>query len=86
MTHKISEELASAVQEQGGAPFYLEDDAQNRYVLLPLDQFEKLKALWPIDDLDPREAYASIDAVMKEDWDDPSMDLYDDYDAHRLSE
>ena len=30
-----------------------------------------------------REMYPLIDEVMKEDWDDPAMDIYNDYEAHR---
>ena len=83
MTPRITDDVAHAFEEHGGAPLYLEDGANDRYVLLRADQFEKVKGLLQSDDLDPREVNRLIDDVMKEDWDDPAMDVYDDYDAHR---
>jgi hypothetical protein len=83
MTPRITDDLVHAIEEHGGAPLYLEDAAHNRYVILRADQFDKVKGLIQADDLDPSEMYPLIDEVMKEDWDDPAMDVYDDYDAHR---
>jgi hypothetical protein len=83
MTPKLSDDLRQAFEERGGAPLYLADAMNNRYVLVRADQFEKVKALIEGEDFDPREMYPLIDEVMKEDWDDPAMDIYNDYDAHR---
>jgi hypothetical protein len=83
MTLKLNDDLRQAIEDHGGAPLYLTDASNNRYVLLRGDQFERLWALFGQDDLDPRAMYPLIDEVMKEDWDDPAMDLYNDYEAHR---
>jgi hypothetical protein len=83
MIPRLTDDLTQAIEEHGGAPFYLVDAANNRYVLMRADQFERFQALAQADDVDPREMYPPIDEVMKEDWDDPAMDVYNDYDAHR---
>ena len=83
MTPKLTDELRQAIEERGGDPLYLVDATDNHYVLMRTDQYEKVKVLFEGDDLDPREMYPLIDEVMKEDWDDPAMDIYNDYDAHR---
>jgi hypothetical protein len=83
MTPKLTDELRQAIEEGGGAPLYLVDSTNNRYVLLHADQFDRLKGLLVEDDFDPRAMYPLIDEAMKEGWDEPAMDVYDDYDAHR---
>jgi hypothetical protein len=82
MTPKLSEDQRQAITEHGGAPVYVVDAATNAtYVLLRAEQFEKMKAITDGDDVEAM--YPLIDEVMKEDWDDPAMKVYDDYDAHR---
>jgi hypothetical protein len=83
MTFTLTDDLRRAIEVRGGAPIYLNDATNNRYVLLRADQFEKVQAFFEQDDLDPRAMYPLIDEVMKEDWDDPAMEVYNDYDAHR---
>jgi hypothetical protein len=83
MTYTLTDELRRAIENCGGAPLYFTDATNNRYVLLRADQFEKVQALFEHDDLDPRWMYPLVDDVMKKDWDDPKMDVYDDYDSHR---
>ena len=83
MVPKLTDDLREAIEARGGEPLYLVDATNQRYVLMRAEQFEKVKALVGEDDLDPRETYPLIDEVMREDWDDPAMDIYNDYDAHR---
>jgi hypothetical protein len=83
MTLKLTDDQRQAIEGLGGKPLYLVDATNNRYVLLRADQYEKFQALLGGDDLDPRDMDPLIDEVMKEDWEDPAMDVYDDYDAHR---
>ena len=55
-----------------------------RYVLLPAEQFERLKSLVGAEDFDIRETYTAQEEVLnKAGWDDPEVDSYNDYDAHR---
>jgi hypothetical protein len=83
MTAKLTDDLRQAIEERGGKPLYLVDAMNNRYVLLRAEDYERIQAQLGEDDLDPRDMYPLIDEVMKEDWDDPAMDVYNDYDAHR---
>jgi hypothetical protein len=91
MTPKISEDLRQAFEEQGGAPLYLEDAANHRYVLLRAEQFEKVKVLFGDVEEDQegegddvRAFYPLIEQSFgRAGWDDPEMDDYNDYDAHR---
>jgi hypothetical protein len=84
MTPKLTDELRLAIEECGGAPVYVVDDSTNRnYVLIRAEQFEKVRAFFYDEDIDPRGAYPAIDRAFKEGWDDPAMDVYDDYDANR---
>jgi hypothetical protein len=81
----ITPELRRAIEEGGGQPTRLVDPETNEaYVLIPAEQFEKLRSL-----LSERgeigNPYPSVDRVFgAEGWDDPTMDVYDDYDANRL--
>ena len=45
------------------------------------DVFERIKGLLP--EFDPRETYPASDEVMREDWSDPKMAEYDDYESRR---
>jgi hypothetical protein len=73
MILRLTEDFTKVMQEHHSAPLYLVDAANNRYVLLAAEQFEKLKVLFEPDDIDPSEMYPLIDEVMKQDWDDPAM-------------
>ncbi len=87
MTHqlKLSLELREAVSRQPGRPLTVEDDQTHlRYVLLPYALFERVQALFSDDRSPISETYAAQSAVAgAAGWDDPEMDLYDNYDAHR---
>ena len=48
-------------------------------VILRADIFEQIKKR--VSDLDPRDTYPAVDKVMSEDWDDPKMAEYDDYES-----
>jgi hypothetical protein len=58
--------------------------ADAEFVVLRADQYEAVKALLGRgEDFDPREAYPAIDKVFGEDWDDPKMAEYDNYEDHK---
>ena len=86
MIPRLTDDLKQAIEDHGGAPLSLVDDANNSYVLLRADQFEKIRVLSEVDEFEPCASYPLIDEVMKEDWDDPSMDVYNDYDSHRTQQ
>jgi hypothetical protein len=84
MTPKLTDDQRQAIKEHGDAPVHVLDAHTNEeFVIIRANLYEKVKPLLEEGDLDPREAYPLIDQVMKEDWDDPAMDIYNDYDAHR---
>jgi hypothetical protein len=86
MTPKLTDDQRQAIEAHGGSPVYLVDaDTNTTYVLIRADQYEKVKALFGEDeDFDPRELYPLVEQTfLRAGWDDPEMDVYNEYDAHR---
>jgi hypothetical protein len=83
----LTPELRQAIEQAGDVPARVVDPETNTtYVLLRAEVYEQYKALFESEDedLDPSEMYPLIDEVFgREGWDDPKMDAYDDYEAHR---
>jgi len=50
-------------------------------VVIRADVYDRVKALLP--DFDPKETYPAVDEVVREDWSDPIMAEYDDYESRR---
>jgi hypothetical protein len=80
----ITPELKRAIEEGGGQPTHLVDPETNAaYVLIRAEQFERLQLLLS-QESSVRNQYPSVDRVFgKEGWDDPAMDVYNNYDAHK---
>jgi hypothetical protein len=76
----LTDDQRQAIEESGGRPLPLFDVKTNSsYVLIPAEQYEKVRALLEEEDFDPREAYPFIDEVMREDDAlDPTLDSYQD--------
>jgi hypothetical protein len=85
MTVTLSSEQRDALQHQGDAPVYvLDPEKQDWYVLLPAKDYQRVRALLESEDFDLSESYALQERVAAaEGWDDPAMDDYNSYDAHR---
>jgi hypothetical protein len=87
MTPKINEEIRQALHQQQGKPLEVEDEQTHlKYVMIPVETFQKVQALFYDDgEFDPSEAYPLLDQTFggPEGWDAPGMEVYDDYDAHR---
>jgi hypothetical protein len=86
MTTKLSDGLRQAIEEEGGRPLHIVDaDTNVHYVLMRAEQYEKLSALFADgEQFDPRELYALMaKSAAAAGWDDPDMDAYNDYDAHK---
>jgi hypothetical protein len=84
MPPNLTSEQRRAIEGTGGKPVYLVDaDTHTAYVLLRADQYESIKALIEEEEFDPRSTYPLVDETFRQYWDDPAMDVYDDYDAHR---
>jgi hypothetical protein len=59
----------------------VDPDTQSRYVLLPAETYQRLRALVEADEFDVREAHSLADKVAdKEGWNDKAMDAYDQLD------
>jgi hypothetical protein len=80
MSIQLNEEQGKALDSDGETPPRVVDPRTNRtYVLIPAEQYDRLRALLE-EELDIRSAYPLMDAVAsKEGWDDPSMDIYNDF-------
>jgi hypothetical protein len=86
MTTKLSNELREAIEAEGGRPLYIVDaDTNVHYVLMRADQYENLNTLFADGEVfDPRELYPqAAKSAAAAGWDDPEMDVYNDYDAHK---
>lgn len=79
----LTPELRQAIAQSGDEPIRLVDPETNTtYVVVRADIYEQYKA--EADDIDIRAMYPLIDEVFgREGWDDPAMDIYDDYEAHK---
>ena len=66
-------------------PRVVDPRTQTAYVLVQVEQFEKLKQLIGLDEQDwPEESYRlAIEVFGREGWNDPSMDVYDALDPRR---
>jgi hypothetical protein len=85
MTVSLTHEIRQALTEHPDELLELVDDASRaRYVLIPAEQFDRFKALLMVDNLEISESYeAQNEALARAGWDDPEMDIYNDYDGNR---
>lgn len=82
MTPKLTDEMRTLLQQQPGQPVTVEDDqSHDRYVLLPLDTYQKIRALVGDEPFDVRETYEAQEQALSHVWDDPELDAYNNYDA-----
>lgn len=66
---------------QGKSVPVIERATQMPCIVVRADVFDPMRSI--LTDFDPREAYHALDEVMHEDWSDPKMAGYDDYEAHK---
>lgn len=80
MSIQLNEEQGKALDSETEVPARVIDPRTNRiYFLVSVEEYERMRALLE-DQLDIRAAYPLMDAVAaKEGWDDPSMDIYNDW-------
>jgi hypothetical protein len=83
MSIPLPDELRTVIFAHPGMPLELVDELTHTvYVLIPAEQFEQMKSASGEDELD--ETYvAQVESAVQSGWDDPRMDEYNDYDAHR---
>lgn len=84
MAAHLSEELRKELALGGDKPLKVVDDKTNHvYILVSADVFERLLP-YADDAFDIRETYAAQSAAAgAAGWNDPAMDIYNDYDAHK---
>lgn len=84
MKPKLTDEMRDALRDQSGCAVQIEDEQTClQYVLLPLEVYQRVESIAGIDEFDVSETYAAQDEALAAVWSDPSLDVYDDYDAHR---
>jgi hypothetical protein len=85
MTVSLTHEQRQALADHPNEILELVDEASlTRYMLVPAEQFDRLKLLLSADDFDVQESYrAQNEALAKAGWDDPELDIYNDYDGNR---
>lgn len=82
MTVKLPDELRTVVTAMPGVTVELVDEqTQQSYVLLPAEEFQRLKSAAEYDMSDTY--VAQVESAMRAGWNDPLMDEYNDYDSHR---
>ena len=79
-TLSLTVEQCKALQSGESVPV-TESETQLECVVIRADLYERVKVL--LSGLDPRDAYPAIDQVFREDWSDPKMAEYDDYEARK---
>ena len=63
--------------KQGEPLRFTDPDVGQEFVGLRADVFDRVKLVFDDGDFDPSEALPLIWQAMKEDWEDPAMDVYD---------
>jgi hypothetical protein len=83
---ELTEEQCRKLREGNGEAITLRDpETQQEYVLVRADVYERLKRL-VYDDSSPTDEEKRCqlaESGKRAGWDDPEMDIYDDYDANR---
>lgn len=82
---KLTTEQVFDIQQHGEGPMPVVDPATNAtYFLISQELFERLQPLLTDESFDVTDTYAAQSKVAgSAGWDDPEMDVYDDYDANR---
>lgn len=85
MTPALPVELLTAIEDSGDTPLRVVNPrTQKVYVLIADEHFERLNALLNLAPLSLDEQQQALrDAGQRAGWDDPEMDVYDNYDAHQ---
>jgi len=85
MSLKLTAEMSAAIRQRDGLHLMLEDgETHLQYVLVPLEVYQRVTSVLADESLSVVETYAAQSAVAgAAGWDDPEMDVYDNYDAYR---
>ena len=84
MSIQLTEDQSKAIERTTETPLATDPRTHKAYRLISVDVFERVKSLVGDSDSALADTYrAQIDSAMKAGWNDPAMDEYNDYDAHR---
>ena len=84
MTPKLTDEMREALHDKTRQPVQVEDEQTHAlYVLLPFEVYQRVRSVFRDDEFDISETYAAQDEALAKVWDDPELDVYNDYDAAR---
>jgi hypothetical protein len=65
---------------QNGKPLrFTAPETNSEFVVLRADVYDRVKALLDLDDFDPRQGYIAFGQAAGEEWDDPALDVYEQY-------
>ena len=84
MPTTLTNEQRSDLQQHGNQPVQVVDPVTNAvYFIVAGDVFERFKAVFNDEPFDIRETYPAQNAALAKVWDDPALDVYNDYDLHK---
>jgi hypothetical protein len=85
MRPMLTDELARALDAQGGAPLCAVHPVTGKvFVVVSEESYSRLKPLFEPEPLSIEEKQFQLQqAGQRAGWDDPKMDAYDNYDEHR---
>ena len=84
MPTTLTNEQRSDLQQHGNQPVQVVDPVTNAvYFIVAGDVFERFKAVFNDEPFDIRETYSAQNAALAKVWDDPALDVYNDYDLHK---
>jgi len=84
MATELSKEQQRELEQHGGKPIQVvHPDTRKVYVLIDGEIYNRLRPLFDDELFDIRETYAAQDQALGKVWDDPELDVYNDYDAHK---
>ncbi len=81
-----TDEMQRALDQTHGGPVYVTDAEGNvSHVVISAATYQRLQSLIGEQGFDIRGTYEAQEKALASVWDDAALDIYNDYDAHRLS-
>ena len=84
MVPKLTHEMREGLRDKTRQPVQVEDEQTHKqYVLLPLEVYRRVRSITGNEEFDISDTYTAQDGALAMVWDDPELDVYDNYDAVR---
>lgn len=81
---ELTKQQSQEVSETAQPMRVIDPTTLREFFLVPADVFTRLQSL--LGDIDPRDSYPAIDRAFAQEWDDPKMSVYDNYEQHKRSQ